>query len=206
MKLLFYFLLFISTFSFSQRDSTKNNLSLDVGMSGSWWKYNRGLGEGWDRSDYVVFYNVDLSYHRQIKTIQIGVALSYGLMDEQYIEAFNDIPSERVKTPVSDTYIQFYSLGGEILKTVVSSSRYKLAIGVGAGTFGIKTNYPFQNTFGTKIYWNAFAKHQISLSKNYFFTIKMAYEKKHIFVPEGNEKEHHEILKSGIQLGLEKYF
>lgn len=192
--------------SFATSDSTKHNLSILGGVSGSWWKYNRGMGQGWDRSDFVKYYEVDLAYHRKIKKYQIGLLGTYGAMDEQNIEEFNDKPYARAKTTVSVRYIQFLSIGGEVLRTVVSSPRYNLLIGAGVGTFYIKTTYPFVDTFGAKIYWNGFVKHQVLLGKNCFLTLKMTYEKKHIFVPDGMPDEHHELFKTGVQLGIEKNF
>ena len=202
----FLFLSFSAVHSFSNTDSTANNLTVLAGGSGSWWKYNRGLQQGWDRSDFVAYYEVEVAYHRKFQNYQVGLVGSFGAMDEQNIEHFDDRPFPRSKTTVSKTLITFYSLGFEGLKTVVSSSNYQLLIGVGAGSFLMNTTYPYTSTFGTKLYWSGFVKHQINLKNDYFLTIKMAYEKKHIFVPDGLEGEHHEIFKTGMQVGIDKYF
>jgi len=197
---------FTSINIFASSDSTKNNINLSAGMNGSWWRYNRGIRQGWDRSDFVPYYNVDLAYHRKIKSYELGLIFSYGAMKETMIEEFNDVPGNRAFGRVSDSFIQFYSIGVEGLKQLINSKRYHLLVGAGLGTFGIDTSYEFADEFGTKIYWNAFVKHQFLIKNNYHFSFKISYEKKHIFVPDGIEDEHHEFIRMGASIGIEKYF
>lgn len=204
--LIIFFTCLSSIYSFANEDSTANRIGLATGVNGSWWKYNRGTGEGWDRSDFVLHYNFDLNYSRKIKKYELGLNLSYGALNETHIESYNDVPSKRSREIISEGFVQFYGLGIEVSNRLLDYKKYNLSAGVGAGVFQVNTLYADKDRFGTKVYWNAFVKHQILIKKDYYFSFKMEYEKKHVFVVDAIEGEHHEIIRLGLGIGIDKYF
>ena len=178
-------------------------LNVQLGNNLTWWRYNRGVGLGWDRTDNIRVPIVTAGAYLETEKWRIYAGLSREWWSEERLELFEDNTRRQRRLTISDRSFPITDIEIKVAHYLVSNDKYKFGLGMGVGTFFLDTELELQDNFGTQWMWSADVINQFRFKKRWAWLLGINYEKK-IILPDIEQapNERHELFSYGLWLGL----
>lgn len=196
--------LMTSSVLYGQESSTSFGASLELGNVLAWWKYNRGVGLGWDRTDNLRVPQIAGGLYVQRNAWQLSLLATQEWYGEKYFELFEDMVDQRRRQRFSDGTLPITNLELKVHHLLINNPRYAFGLGAGIGTFFLSTLLPLEDNFGSRYSWSAEVMNKLKLNDRVWGLFSINYQKKHI-APEFEtaEGQGHEIFSYGLKLGIQ---
>ena len=204
MKVVFTLLaLLFATVLWAQPSRPEVGIQASLGNSLAWWRYNRGTGLGWDRTDNIRVPIVAAGLYLESDKWRIYAGVSREWWNEKEFELFEDNTRSRRRLTLTDKAFPITDLELKITHYLVSKKQYKFGVSLGAGTFFPETELELQNNFGTMWLWTADVINQFRFKTRWAWLLGINYEKK-IILPEVEQapNQRHELFSYGLWIGL----
>lgn len=187
----------------SQVSKPDVGINMQLGNNLTWWRYNRGVGLGWDRTDNIRVPIVATGVYLETDKWRIYAGVSREWWSERRLELFEDNTRRQSRLTISDRNFPITDLEFKLTHFLVSTSKYKFGLGMGLGTFFLDTDLELQDNFGTKWMWSADVINQFQFKERWAWLLGINYEKK-IILPEIEQaiSERHELFSYGLWLGI----
>ncbi len=196
-------ILFAGFTSASQVNNPVVGINVQLGNNLTWWRYHRGVGLGWDRTDNIRVPIVATGVYLEAQKWRIYAGLSREWWSERRLELFEDNTRRQRRVTISDSNFPITDLEIKLTHYLVATKKYKFGIGMGVGTFFLNTDLELQDNFGTQWMWSADIINQVRFKKRWEWLLGINYEKK-IILPKVAQvpDERHELFSYGLWLGL----
>lgn len=187
----------------AQDSKPEVGINVQLGNNLTWWRYNRGVGLGWDRTDNIRVPIVATGVYLETDRWRIYVGVSREWWSERRLELFEDNTRRQSRLTISDRDFPITDLELKLTHFLVSTPKYKFGLGMGLGSFFLDTDLELQDNFGTKWMWSVDVINQFQFKERWAWLLGINYEKK-IILPEVEQAvgERHELLSYGLWLGL----
>ncbi len=188
---------------FAQVPNPEVGINVQVGNNLTWWRYNRGDGLGWDRTDNIRVPIVAAGLYLETEKWRIYSGISREWWSEERLELFEDNTRRQRRLTISDRSFPITDIELKLTHYLVATPKYKFGLGIGVGTFFLDTELELQDNFGTQWMWSADVINQFYFKKRWAWLLGINYEKK-IILPEIEQapNERHELFSYGLWLGL----
>lgn len=188
---------------FAQSTKPEFGVNLQLGNSLTWWRYNRGTGLGWDRTDNIRVPIVAGGIYLETERWRLYAGSSVEWWSEKELELFEDNTRRRSRETISDRSFPITDIELKLAHYLVSKEKYKFGLGLGLGTFFLDTDLELQDNFGRQWMWSADIINQFRFKDRWAWLLGINYEKK-IILPETQQapNEGHELFSYGLWLGL----
>lgn len=204
MRVLLTFLILIPGYiTQAQAQLPEIGINVQLGNNLAWWRYNRGTGLGWDRTDNIRVPIITAGGYLETEKWRIYAGISREWWSERRLELFEDNTRRQRRVTISERSFPITDLEVKVAHYLVATKQYKFGLGLGIGTFFLDTDLELQDNFGTQWMWSADIINQFRFRERWAWLLGINYEKK-IIIPDIEQapNELHELFSYGLWLGL----
>ena len=190
--------------------ASSQTLSLEVltGASGGWWYYTQGnldaafdteKGNAYTESALILPVETNLRY--TIKRFDVGAGMQYSIFAENEMFGLGNTDTDFNKLKISKNAVTFFKIHLLTSYALLQANNYTLSPQLKAGIFTINTTHPDRDNFGSKTFWEAGIRNEISFAKwrlllsPYFNTMTIRPRQPL------HEEARHKIYSLGIMFG-----